>query len=372
MILNNSSFEELKNAVVKENKSIILFGAGVIGRTTLMYKLDELNLIEKVSCYVDNDPNKCGRLCEFNSHKFEVKSSMYLNEISGDQYIIIITMSQYYSAVKQLDKMNNLNNVMCYIAPIMLINQYKNDRGLDILRDSETPLIPKRIHYMWFGGQQMPESLRKCVDSWRKYCPDYEIICWNENNYDVGKSTYMKQAYENKKWGFIPDYARLDLLYNYGGIYMDTDVELVRSLDDLLYQEAFCCVEKWQVVNFGSCSGAVKGNEVIGELLEYRNNISFINEDLTLNMSASGMYEMPPLYKNGYKINGKIQKVKQLNVYTYDFFNPYDYMTGQTQTTLNTYGIHHFNGGWVETEILEQRERTAREYSEILRRMNTK
>lgn len=372
MILNNSSFEELRKVVIKENKRIILFGAGVIGRTTLMYKLDELNLVDRVSYYVDNDPKKWGHIYEFNTHKFEVRSSQCLKEVCGEQFIIIITMSQYYSVVKQLDKMNNLNNVICYIAPIMFINQYKNEDVVELLRESKTPLIPKKLHYMWFGGKQLPEGLQKCVDSWKKYCPDYEIICWNESNYDVEKSTYMKQAYENKKWGFIPDYARLDLLYHYGGIYMDTDVELVRSLDDLLYQSAFCCVEKWQVVNFGSCSGAVKGHEAIGELLDYRKNIAFINEDSTFNMSASGMYEMPPLYKNGYKVNGKLQSVKGLNIYPYDFFNPYDYMTGQTQISLNTYGIHHFNGGWVETEILEQRERTAREYSEILSRMNTK
>lgn len=372
MILINSSFEDLRNVVIKEDKRVILFGAGVIGRTTLMYKLDELNLMEKVSCYVDNDSQKWGHVYEFNTYKLEVKSSEYLNELYGDQYIIIITMSQYYSVVKQLDKMNNLDNVICYIAPIMFINQYKNERALGVVRDSETPLIPKKIHYMWFGDKQLPKSLRKCIDSWKKFCPDYEIICWNESNYDVKKSIYMQQAFENKKWGFIPDYARLDILYNYGGIYMDTDVELVRSLDDLLYQQAFCCVEKWQVVNFGSCSGAVRGNKVIGELLDYRENVTFINEDATFNMSASGMYEMPPLYKSGYKINGKIQKLKGLNIYTYDFFNPYDYMTGQTQTTLNTYGVHHFNGGWIEEEILEQRKRTVEEYFEIINRMNNK
>ena len=103
----------------------------------------------------------------------------------------------------------------------------------------------------------MPGSLKRCIDSWKKYCPDYEIKRWDESNYDISKSSYMKGAYESKKWGFIPDYARLDILYNYGGFYLDTDVELVRSLDELRYQPAFSGVEKWSVVNIGGCSGAV-------------------------------------------------------------------------------------------------------------------
>ena len=94
-------------------------------------------------------------------------------------------------------------------------------------------MIPKKIHYCWFGGNPMPEKDKKCIESWKRYCPDYEIIRWDESNYDVSKNRYMKEAYEEKKWGFVPDYARLDIIYNEGGIYLDTDVELVKNLDDL-------------------------------------------------------------------------------------------------------------------------------------------
>ena len=94
--------------------------------------------------------------------------------------------------------------------------------------------IPKKIHYCWFGRNEIPEKTLRCIESWKKYCPDYEIIQWNEDNYDINKIPYMKDAYKEKKWAFVSDYARLDVIYQYGGIYLDTDVELVNSLDDLL------------------------------------------------------------------------------------------------------------------------------------------
>ncbi len=121
----------------------------------------------------------------------------------------------------------------------------------------------------------MPEGSRKCIESWEKHCPDYEIVRWDESNYDVNKNRYMQEAYERQKWGFVPDYARLDILYHYGGIYIDTDVELVRNLDELLYQQAFCGVEKWGNVNMGNCSGAVPGHPMIKKMLEEREK-SFI------------------------------------------------------------------------------------------------
>ena len=100
-------------------------------------------------------------------------------------------------------------------------------------------MIPKKIHYCWFGGKEMPNKDKKCIESWRKYCPDYEIIEWNESNYSLDKCKYMKDAYKEKKWGFVPDFARFDIIYNEGGIYMDTDVELISSLDDLLSNSGY-------------------------------------------------------------------------------------------------------------------------------------
>lgn len=104
--------------------------------------------------------------------------------------------------------------------------------------------IPKIIHYCWFGGNILPDKVQKCIESWKRYCPDYKIICWNESNYDVNKIRYTKEAYKEKKWAFVSDYARLDIIYENGGIYLDTDVELICGMDILLQNDVFLAIDK--------------------------------------------------------------------------------------------------------------------------------
>ena len=167
---------------------------------------------------------------------------------------------------------------------------------------------------------------------------------WDESNYDVNKNRYMQEAYERQKWGFVPDYARLDILYHYGGIYIDTDVELVRNLDELLYQQAFCGVEKWGNVNMGNCSGAVPGHPMIKKMLEEREKVSFIREDGGLNLETCGVYETRPLIREG-------MCVDKLNM------------------TENTFSIHHFNGGWLDEKAKQQRTITQMQYQDVMKRM---
>ena len=137
-------------------------------------------------------------------------------------------------------------------------------------------MIPKNIHYCWFGGNPLPEEARKCIDSWKKYCPDYEIIEWNESNYDLNKNEYVKYTYENKKFAFLTDYVRLDIIYNEGGIYLDTDVELLKNLDNLLDCDGYIGMEQIGTVNTGQGFGAIKGHPFIKENKEYYENNNFI------------------------------------------------------------------------------------------------
>ena len=152
-------------------------------------------------------------------------------------------------------------------------------------------MIPKVIHYCWFGGNPLPEEAKRCIESWKKYCPDYKIIEWNENNYDVNSNEYMKAAYKEKKWAFVSDYARIDVVYKYGGIYMDTDVELVKELDSFLNDRMYC---GWEMrdplldklgrsyensVAFGLGFGAEKGHPALKKILDLYDRISFYNED---------------------------------------------------------------------------------------------
>ena len=130
-------------------------------------------------------------------------------------------------------------------------------------------MIPKIIHYCWFGGNEIPEHDKKCIESWKKYCPDYKIIRWDESNYDYKKNSYMREAYEAKKWGFVPDYARLDIVYEHGGIYLDTDVELVKNIDELLEHKAYMGFEVGgEFVSPGLGFGAEKNFPLFKKMME--------------------------------------------------------------------------------------------------------
>ena len=207
-------------------------------------------------------------------------------------------------------------------------------------------MIPKKIHYCWFGGNPMPEKDKKCIESWKRYCPDYEIIRWDESNYDVSKNRYMKEAYEEKKWGFVPDYARLDIIYNEGGIYLDTDVELVKNLDDLLEDNAFMGFEDGKHVSPGLCIAAVPHHPTIKKLKEIYSNRHFKLEDGTLDLTPSPIMNTDMFVQMGLKENNQKQIVADITIFPKDYFCPKDYSTGKLNVTENTYGIHWFNASW--------------------------
>ena len=135
--------------------------------------------------------------------------------------------------------------------------------------------IPKIIHYCWFGKGEKSNLAKQCISSWKEKLKGYEIIEWNENNYDVNRHTYTAEAYKNRKYGFVTDVARLDILYEHGGIYMDTDVTLLKNLDELLYQRGFIATEKWGNVNTGGGCGFTKGHPILKDLIDYRDKFHF-------------------------------------------------------------------------------------------------
>lgn len=196
----------------------------------------------------------------------------------------------------------------------------------------------------------MPPNLQRCIDTWREKCPDYEIVRWDESNYDIGRYLYTKQAYEAGRWGFIPDIARLEILYQYGGFYLDTDVELLKSLDAMRYQPGFCAREEWGHVNFGGGSGCCKGLNTVGEILDFRKDIPFILPNGALNTEASGYYETTPLMSKGLVIENRTQLIEDMTVYASEFFHPYNYISGTENITENTVSIHYFSGSWLGEE----------------------
>lgn len=233
--------------------------------------------------------------------------------------------------------------------------------------------IPKIIHYCWVGGAPKPKSVITCIESWKKYCPDYEIIEWNEDNYDFHKNKYMNQAYENKKWGFVPDYARLDIIYEHGGIYLDTDVELIKNLDDLLQYDAFMGFEETgngeYFVNCGHGFGAAPHHEIIKEARDLYDSLSFIKEDGSLNMLASPYYTTLSLKKFGLVQQNRQQELDHMIVFASDVLCPKNFMTGKIHLTKNTVSIHHFTASWLDDKIkkdLEKQQKYSRLFGKTI------
>lgn len=207
-------------------------------------------------------------------------------------------------------------------------------------------MIQKTIHYIWFGGNPLPPIAQKCINSWKEKCPDYEIIEWNEKNFDVNQNLYTKEAFESKKWAFISDYVRLYVLYHYGGIYMDTDVEVLENLDNFLVYKAFSGFESSNAIPTGII-GAEKGNEIIKELLDDYNDRHFILEngkmDLTTNVTTITRY----FKQKGLVLNNTFQDYNGFIFFPSEYFCPKDYKSGEINLTKNTITIHHFNGSWI-------------------------
>ena len=211
-------------------------------------------------------------------------------------------------------------------------------------------MIPKKIHYCWFGGNPIPEKDKKCIESWKKFCPDYEIIRWDESNYDIRKNKFISQAYDMKKWAFVSDYARLDIIYNNGGIYLDTDVELVKNLDILLENEAFMGFEKGRVVATGLGFGAIPHQKGIKLLRDSYDNLEFVDKrgnQLSAEKTNCPIINSKVLTENGALMNDQMQNVLGITLYPTEYFCPLNSTTGELNCTENTYSIHRYSMSWL-------------------------
>lgn len=207
-------------------------------------------------------------------------------------------------------------------------------------------MIPKVIHYVWLGNKPKPRKIEKCIASWKKFCPDYEIIEWNENNFDLSSNRFLKEAYESGNFAFSSDIIRLMVLIEYGGIYVDADVEFIKSLDDLLDNNAFVGYETPNYVNSGQMLGAEANNEIIKEHLAQYNNLSFLNCD-NLHSIACPQIFTELLKQKGLKCDGTEQIIDGLHIYPTDYFNPFDVRTGKMSKTENSYSVHWSAHSWV-------------------------
>lgn len=207
--------------------------------------------------------------------------------------------------------------------------------------------MEKIIHYCWFGEGEKPKLTQKCIETWKKFLPDYKIIEWNEKNFDVGCCRFVKEAYEARNFAFVSDYARAKALYENGGIYFDTDVEVLKSFDRFLSNEFFVGFEEKAFV--GTCvMGAQKGAPILKEYMAYYENAAYLNEDGTKYSDTNVLLLTRLLEEKGLERNDKEQTVDgYIKIYPRTFFSPYDYINGINYITDDSYSIHHFTLSWL-------------------------
>ncbi|MCP9612688.1 glycosyltransferase family 32 protein [Coprobacter tertius] len=207
-------------------------------------------------------------------------------------------------------------------------------------------MIPKIIHYCWFGRGQMPSLALKCIDSWKRYLSEYEFRLWNEDTFDVNSNTYVKEAYDSRKFAFVTDYVRLYALYKEGGVYMDTDVEVLKGLDPFLHLKAFSGFECNGFVPTGLMASE-KGGLWVKELLREYDGRHFILPDNTLDMTTNTESITRYMKGKGLKLNNNFQDIDGLvTFYPSEYFCPFTPETGKLNLTENTYCIHHFANSW--------------------------
>ena len=356
MILKEYSVQELQ----KQNKKIIAFGSGKLFSQFCEGYYSSV-LVPKLFAVIDNSPSKIGSTIYIRNKPIPVIALEQIKQYFPD-VLIIITAADVCPIYEQLSEVSCLNDVECCICYGVWD---KTERQIDSKRIypasfklSSKPLIPKVIHYCWFGKNPLPERYEKWMASWKKFCPDYKIIRWDEESYDISWCPYMKEAYQNKKWGFVSDVARIDVVYKQGGIYLDTDVELIKNLDDLLYQKSFFGVDESLLISTGLGFASAKLNPVLKGLLDLYAQRHFVKENGVLDITACPTVQREYFNSLGYMNDGNLFIGKDFTVYPSSVLAGKSLYTGKLNITSYTYSIHHYDGSWTETEFLERKKNT--------------
>lgn len=341
-MLNLKNDVNSREELFEKKQRVVLYGAGAAAKL-LLQSYYEIFPQESVEFIVDGNPELDGTDCVVNEHlRIKIVSLTHFCGIWSEkvrQFTFLFT--PYYSLffISQLDQIKELDQAEAYIYPFLA---EKTPPGEFRLRETDRPRIPKVIHYIWLGGA-LPEEYRRNIDSWKRFCPDYEIVEWNESNYDFGKYQYVREALENRQYMYATDAARKDILYTYGGIYFDTDVEILKPIDDLLYQEAFIGIDDGGQLNSGSGLGAVKHNEIIREMLELYEKEVFVKADGSFNRTYNTFYETRLLIEKGFRVRNSYQKIGTMNCLPREVLMPEGVVGLRNCYTKNTRAHHKIN-----------------------------
>lgn len=364
MKLRNSNVYDFLKSL--NGRKIACFGHnyGLYGMANMYPEVIENDLIE---CIVDNDEFQWGNSCILNGQKYYINSPDELKKMA-DKVVIVIFVTTYYQIIEQLDLMKELTETECYIFSLMHCSTPFAEEKLPTKYDEIK--IPKIIHYCWFGGGQMSELAKKCVASWKEKCPDFEIQKWDENNYNVDVIPYVRQAYNNKAYAFVSDYARLDILYRYGGVYVDTDVEFLKNISPLLRNDAYSGFSLHAPrIATGLGMGARRGLPIIQEMMDIYKYERYIT-DYGINNTLCQEYNTKVLVHNGLIQNGRYQVVADMTCYPKDYLDPKSSHFGILTDTTNAFSIHHSANTWSSnTRFGRQKEASRKMLEKTLKRI---
>lgn len=337
----NCTLEEFERRA--GDSELICFGAGQV----FLDFCEKFLLADHIRCVVDN--YKCGTELQVGNLSIPVRA---MDEIGGEieQAMLAITSSKYAEDfVRQMDLCDQLDGRLVFFPGSLPCESQPFQ-----IDSTRKKVIPRKIHYCWFGRGDMPKPLLKNIDSWRNYCPDYEIIRWDEDNYDISKNLYMRQAYEHRMWSFVSDYARLDVIHQYGGIYLDTDVEVIRPFDELLGYDMFCGFQDKDYISFGLGYGAKGDHPILKDMLDLYEDLVFANEDGSLNRTPCPVYQTDVLKRHGLQANGLPQSGDHYLALSREYFSPFTSL-GLGWITEHTFSIHQYAGSWQGKTLREDR-----------------
>jgi mannosyltransferase OCH1-like enzyme len=342
----NCSYEEFIKTI--GHKKVIQFGASSAWQYFWgLFPNIGTDIVNKTSMIVDNSVEKQGHSFEVLNQSIDVKSPDVLSEQSN--YVILITaiLAHHEAICEQLLGMNLGEDIECYSLYLMTFSTRNVDNSAvdKYFSDRKDKIIPATIHSFWFSGEDKPDLYKRCIESWHKYCPDFKIIEWNTDNYDVSQNAYMLEAFEKRKWAFVSDYARLDVIYRQGGVYLDMDVELTSSLAPYLRADSFFCRQEDGMLDLGSGFGAQKENKLIGEMLDSYRNRRYIMPDGSVDKTAQPELLNPILQKNGFDRKHDSEVVGNSIVLSNDYITCY---SGDESVRNAKLGIHWHNGSWLE------------------------
>jgi hypothetical protein len=368
-------------------KTIICIGAGGTYRNFVACHMDKILLLNKIELILDNDKNLDGETYCVLKKKVTVRclSDITENDLPDNSILFCLVSDSYVIEVlKQLDSMKIFDGMDCIYGAgtfqwgYSFFSAPKYRCKMPDFKSRKKYAIPPQIHYCWFGSEPMPKDDERCVESFRKHNPSYEIIRWSEENYDIAKAPlYVRQAYENKKYAFVSDYVRLDVIYRYGGIYLDTDVELFSSLDFVRgFRMMFAYMEYGELAT-GLGFASIPETKEVHDLMQMYEDIPFLNEDGTLNLTPCPRYTNEYFRRKGMILDNSLEIIDDVLFLPSDYLCPISpvkcddgsYQLAQLCLSDYTVGIHWCNNTWKNSDEIGVFEKIKQEKNAVNMRL---